>query len=61
MYILTCPKCGKMFKCTKQGEHFITDFGDIITDICICCGRHIKPHIIHTEDWVANLVFTIKG
>ena len=57
-YILSCKKCGKMYKAIdKQANDFITDFGDKI-DKCFC-GGDLKFMV--TQDWVAKMVFTLKG
>lgn len=58
MYILCCNKCGKMYKAEKQKDIFITDFGDELENCLLCKGDFT---IINTYDWVADLVFTIKG
>ena len=61
-YILRCSKCGQMYKCIdKQNDIFITDFGDRIQKSCIKCQSPIDENILCTQDWIANLVFTIKG
>lgn len=61
-YIVTCPNCGKMYKTDKQGDKYITDYGDNITDVCIFCrGNMEKATIIKTDDWIAHLIFTVKG
>lgn len=57
MYILRCKDCGKMYKANKEGEVYRTDFNDLI-DSCFCGG---ELHCIDSADWVADLVFKIKG
>ena len=57
MYLLCCNICGKMYKAKRHGNKFITDFGDVI-DSCLCGGGFT---IIKTDDWIADLVFKIKG
>ena len=57
MYILHCDKCGKMYKAKKLNNKYVTDFGDVI-DKCFC-GENVTA--ITSEDWIANLVFTVKG
>ena len=57
MYLLCCNTCGKMYKATKQGNNYITDFGDIM-NTCMCGG---DITVIKTFDWIADLVFKIKG
>lgn len=57
MYILCCNKCGKMYKANKIKNSYKTDYGDIL-DNCFCGGDFT---IIDTEDWIADLVFKIKG
>lgn len=61
MYIAQCSNCGAMYKCQKVNENYITDFNDNITDKCVKCQKHTKLNIIETADWIADLVFTIKG
>lgn len=60
MYILCCNECGKMYKATKHNNigTYITDFGDEIHSCMKCNGSF---HVINTADWIADLVFTIKG
>lgn len=58
MYILCCQECGKMYKATKYNNYYITDFGDKL-DTCLICKGQLD--VIQTEDWVADMVFRIKG
>lgn len=58
MYILSCQKCGKMYKATKDNNQYISDFGDKL-DSCLICKGQLTA--IHTDDWVADMVFRIKG
>lgn len=60
MYLIKCPICGKIFKCTKVQDKYITDYGDDITTLCLC-GKEREPIVIKTEPWIAELVFKIKG
>lgn len=60
-YLLRCPKCGKIYKCTKQNNKYITDFGDDVTNKCISCNTAMNPIIILTTDWIAELLFKVKG
>lgn len=67
-YILSCQNCGKMFKCDKENDHtYITDYGDVFSPdkygnyTCISCKGEMDPLVIRTQDWIANMVFTIKG
>ena len=60
-YIIKCSECGKMFKTEKKGNKYVTDYNDEIKDKCLSCGKKIEPVIMETEDWIANLVFKIKG
>lgn len=67
-YILRCEHCGKMFKAieqqaTNKGPVYITDYGDRLQDNtnCIICGKETKYTVQVTADWIADLVFTIKG
>ena len=59
-YILQCPQCGKLFKCDKHNNMYVTDYGDTFKvntkGICICinCNKEIKPTIMTTPDWVAD-------
>lgn len=61
MYILCCNECGKMYKATKHKDKigtYVTDFGDELNSCMKCNGSF---HVISTADWIADLVFTIKG
>lgn len=60
-YIIVCPACGKMYKCRKQDEQYFTDYNDNVTDHCVICKNKINPKILHTQDWIVDLVFKIKG
>lgn len=64
-YIVNCPKCGQVYKCTGiqtiKGLRYITDYNDDITETCIKCKQKITPQVMQTEDWIADLVFKIKG
>lgn len=64
-YLVCCPNCGKIYKCSKvtydEVDRYITDFGDDVTDKCLCCGHNIAPTVLTTEDWVADMVFIVKG
>lgn len=70
-YIIKCEHCGKMFKITDTkpnpyGRIFITDYGDKFIPhkdkyICINCKKEFIPHILKTDNWIADLVFKIKG
>lgn len=65
-YLTKCPKCGQIYKCkaTVQEDnkiHYLTDYGDDITDTCIICKKAIKPLVMRTDAWIADLVFTVKG
>lgn len=64
-YIIKCPHCNKMYKCdgrvSVKGLQYITDYNDNVTDNCLVCGKKMKPDIIRTADWIAELVFKIKG
>ena len=57
-YILSCKNCGRMYKAVdKNMNEFTTDFGDKI-DKCFCGGEF---NFMTTQDWVAKMVFTLKG
>lgn len=62
LYILRCPRCETLFKCAKtlEGE-FITDFGDKLKNNCIHCNNPLDKKIMQTDDWIANLIFKVKG
>lgn len=64
-YLLKCPKCGKIYKCfgkvTVKGLKYITDYGDDVTNVCLCCKKEVTHDVIHTEDWIATLLFKVKG
>lgn len=67
-FILNCTNCGQMFKCDKTNDHtYTTDYGDILTPdkygniTCPCCKKEMNPLVIRTSDWIADMVFTIKG
>ena len=64
-YIIQCPECGQMYKTdgkpTVKGLRYITDYNDDVTEKCVVCKKKIKPSVIKTEDWIADLVFKIKG
>ena len=64
-YILQCPKCGQVYKTdlhpTVKGARYITDYNDDVTEKCIKCNSKMTPSIMKTEDWIADLVFKIKG
>ena len=71
--ILTCPKCNRMFKIIESKVVdkklvFITDFGDKFVQhnnetTCVCCNNNfsIRNNYITTDDWIANMIFTVKG
>lgn len=59
-YIVKYPICSKLYKCYYNGK-YITDFGDDVTNYCIMCKNKITPIVIRTTDWIADLVFKIKG
>lgn len=62
VYILKCTNCGTLFKCLKkQNENFITDFGDVLNNTCMHCHHKLSSRIIKTEDWIADLIFRVKG
>ena len=57
-YILSCKKCGRMYKAVKKEfNDYTTDFGDKL-DKCFCGGDF---EIYQTPEWVAEKVFTVKG
>ena len=64
-YIVRCPKCGRMYKTTgkltSKGLRYITDYNDDVTENCIICKHKITPIVMETDDWIADLVFKIKG
>lgn len=64
-YILQCPTCGQVYKAdlhpTVRGPRYITDYNDDVTENCIKCNSKISPYIMKTEDWIADMVFKIKG
>lgn len=60
-YILKCPLCGQMYKTDLRNNKYITDYNDEVTNHCLKCNHKINPHIIRMEDWIADMVFTIKG
>lgn len=71
--LIKCPHCGTIYKITKtdrENEYLITDFGDKIKlnietaeSKCIKCNNSIQvlDNSIITEDWIANLLFKVKG
>lgn len=60
-YILKCPLCGQMYKTDLINNKYITDYKDNVTNHCLKCNHTIQPDIIRMEDWIADMVFTIKG
>jgi transcription elongation factor Elf1 len=60
-YLIQCPACGQLYKTDKKENRYITDYNDDITDHCIKCKNTITPNVIMTEDWIADMVFKIKG
>lgn len=57
-YILSCMKCGRMYKAVKkEANDYTTDFGDKL-EKCFCGGNF---DIKVTQDFIANAVFTVKG
>lgn len=64
-YIIKCPICGQMYKTNlviKNGEnHYLTDYNDDVTNKCIKCNHTMDSIIMKTEDWIADMIFTIKG
>lgn len=65
IFLVQCPECGCVYKCkgvaTVRGLRYITDYNDDITETCVCCKKKITPKAMITEDWIADLVFKIKG
>ena len=65
IFLIKCPECGQIYKCkgvpTVKGLRYITDYNDDVTNICIRCKNDITPQVIKTEEWVAEMVFKIKG
>ena len=58
MYILTCNKCGKMYKAVnKQANIYTTDFGDELEN-CFCGG---DLSVMETWDFIADALFKVKG
>ena len=60
VYILKCCKCGQIYKATSKNGKLVTDCGDDITDCCVKC-KCADRKMIKTDDWIADLVFKIKG
>lgn len=64
-YIVQCPICGQMYKTegkpSVKGLQYITDYNDNVTNHCLKCDNKITPKVIKTEDWIADMVFKIKG
>ena len=65
MYLIQCHHCGKIYKATGRpsvkGLQYITDYNDNVTNKCIVCKKEMEPIVMKTQDWIANLVFTVKG
>ena len=66
--LIKCPYCGRIYKIVKEDRHFHTDLGGVLhkkKDSCQCMHcKKLFPTIensMNTEDWIANLLFKIKG
>lgn len=57
-YILSCVKCGRMYKAIKKEFNtYTTDFGDKL-DKCFCGGDF---EVKTAQDYIAHAVFTVRG
>ena len=56
-----CYSENLMLKLKEKGLRYITDYNDDITETCVCCKKKITPKAMNTEEWIADLVFKIKG
>ena len=67
MKLLSCPHCGQMYKIIKQNNvELITDYDDKFNKnhpVCIKCNTAfiLEENILTTDDWIADLVFKVKG
>ena len=77
MYLLKCPHCNQLFKIvtkhfdpTTLSTYLITDLNwrfevdDLDNStICICCEEEFKPleRLMKIDDWVADMVFKVRG
>lgn len=73
--LLRCKGCGKIYKITNETnidkdykKYYFTDFGDKIINFCntklikcICCNNISNFEIINCEEWIAELVYKVKG
>lgn len=57
MYLLHCQDCGTIYKARKE-DTFVTDYGDEL-DHCLVCEGELDA--IHTDEWIADLMFKVKG
>ena len=67
MKLIFCPHCGQAFKIVKEDKYLYTDFNDrfynkAITN-CVKCHKefNLKDNSLITDDWIADLIFKVKG
>lgn len=64
--LFRCENCGQIYKVKVVDNELITDFGDIMKIyngevMCLKCYTPAKLDIIECEDWVAKMLFIVKG